>query len=137
MGKIQTKKGIWVPHELGENNKNQWVTACLSLLNKQHRKSFLWQIITSDEKWIFYDNSKRITSWINLGEPSTLVTKHNRFGKKAILCVWWNIKGVLNIKNNKNSYCRLLPASVNLLESRIKKKTPVYRQRRTSSKIVA
>jgi len=57
MGKIQ-KEGKWA-HELTEANKNQRVAVYLSLLRKQRRKSFLWKIVTDDEKWILYGNSKR------------------------------------------------------------------------------
>jgi len=58
-----------VPHEITENNKIQRVTACLFLFNKQRRKSFLWQIVTGDEKSIFYDKPKRKKSWVNSGKP--------------------------------------------------------------------
>ena len=31
MGKVQ-KSGVWVPHALSQNHKNQWVAICASLL---------------------------------------------------------------------------------------------------------
>jgi len=52
MGKI-LKEGKWVPHALSEKNKNDRLEKCLNLYNKQHRNSFLWKIMTDDEKWIF------------------------------------------------------------------------------------
>jgi len=37
----------------------------------------LYQIVTDDEKWIYYDNPKRKKSWIDPGQPSTLTPKRN------------------------------------------------------------
>jgi len=42
--KIQ-KERKWVPYKLTEVNKNEREEAYLSLLKKQHRKSFLWKIV--------------------------------------------------------------------------------------------
>ena len=65
------------------------------LLDRQKRKSFLHQIVTSDEKWIYFQNPKRKKSWVNPGEASTSTARPNRYGKKTILCVWWDQKGVI------------------------------------------
>jgi len=58
MGKVQNK-GRWVPYELSEDNKNQRRDTVFILLSEFRKKDFLHKIITGDEKWIFYDNSKR------------------------------------------------------------------------------
>ena len=35
------------------------------------KKNFLWKIVTEDQKYIFFANSKRGKSWVDLGQPST------------------------------------------------------------------
>ena len=58
------KSGVWVPHALSQNHKNQRVTICASLLarhrlaREQHRP-FLCFIITGGGKWYIYANIKR------------------------------------------------------------------------------
>ncbi|EZA62196.1 Spondin-2 [Ooceraea biroi] len=37
----------------------------------EKEKSFLWCIVTGDEKWIYFDNPKRRKSWVDPGQPST------------------------------------------------------------------
>ena len=51
--------------------------------------------MTGDEKWIYFENPKRKRSWITPGEPSTLTARPNRYGRKTMLCVWWDQKGVI------------------------------------------
>lgn len=59
MGKI-LKATRWVPYALSEQNKEYRMKISLSLLARHRRKSFLWRIVTGDEKWVYYDNPKRI-----------------------------------------------------------------------------
>ena len=71
-----------------ENRK----TICEILIQRCNRKSFLHRIVTGDEKWIYFDNAKRKKSWVDPGPPSTFTAKRNM---KALLCIWWDQKGVL------------------------------------------
>lgn len=94
MGKIQ-KSGKWVPHELTEAQRERRKVTCEMLLARHGRKSFLHRIVTGDEKWIYFENPKKKKSWVDPGQPSTSTARPNRFGKKAMLCVWWDQQGVL------------------------------------------
>ena len=94
MGKIH-KSGKWVPHELTERQMENRKTICETHLSRYERKSFLHGIVTGDEKWIYFENPKRKKSWVSLGQPSTSTAKPDRFGKKRMLCVWWDQKGVV------------------------------------------
>ena len=51
------KYGRWLPHELSESNKLSRFTVASSLLSRNLIHPFLKRIVTSDEKWIQYDNS--------------------------------------------------------------------------------
>ena len=49
MGKIQ-KEEKWLPHELSESAISNRFNIAISLFARQKRKSFLWPIVTGDEK---------------------------------------------------------------------------------------
>jgi len=61
-GKVQ-KIGKWVPHELNDRQMERRQNTCQILLARQKRKSF-HRIVTGDEKWIYFQNPKRKTSWL-------------------------------------------------------------------------
>jgi len=58
MEKVQ-KIGKWVPHELNDRQMERCQNTSQILLARQKRKSFLHRIVTSDEKWIYFQNPKR------------------------------------------------------------------------------
>jgi [histone H3]-lysine36 N-dimethyltransferase SETMAR len=94
MGKIH-KYGKWVPHALNDRQMEHRKTICEMLLQRFERKSFLHRIVTGDEKWIYFENPKRKRSWLSPGEAAPSTAKPNRFGRKTMLCVWWDQDGVV------------------------------------------
>ncbi|KAG5311344.1 MOS1T transposase, partial [Pseudoatta argentina] len=49
--------------DLSKNAILNRLSIATSLLARQREKSFLWRIMTGDEKWIYFDNRKRRKSW--------------------------------------------------------------------------
>lgn len=50
------KADVWVPHELMEKNLLDRISACDSLLKRNEIDPFLKRMVTSDEKWVVYNN---------------------------------------------------------------------------------
>jgi len=94
IGKIQ-KIGKWVPHELNDRQMERRQNTCQILLARQKRKLFLHRIVIGDEKWIYFQNPKRKKSWVDPAQPLTSSSRSNRFGRKTMLCVWWDLEGVI------------------------------------------
>ena len=94
MGMIQ-KMSHWVPHELKDRDVERRKTICELLLERQKRKGFLHRIVTGDEKWIYYENPKRKKAWVKPGEPGPSQPKRNIHCAKVMLCIWWDMKGVV------------------------------------------
>ena len=95
MRKIR-KATKWIPHLLTEQNKNNRLNTCMNIYNSQKKKSFLGKIVTDDEKWIYYDNPKLKYQWVDSGEQVNSTPKRNIHCNKFMLCIWWDMKGVLH-----------------------------------------
>jgi histone-lysine N-methyltransferase SETMAR len=97
IGKVN-KRGRWLPHKLTENNKNQRSTTCSCLLSQAKRSGFMDSIVTGDEKWIMFDNTSNRSQWVDSDQVPVGVPKPHRFVKKAMLCVWWNTRGIVHFE---------------------------------------
>ena len=76
LGMIQ-RQGHWVLYELKLRDVERGLVMCEQLLQRQKRKVFLHRIVTSNEKWLYNDNSM---CWRSLGKPghaSTSPAKSN------------------------------------------------------------
>ncbi|GBP22764.1 Mariner Mos1 transposase [Eumeta japonica] len=83
------KPGHWVPYELKPKDGERRFLTCELVLQRQKRKCFLHRIVTGNEKWIHYNNSKHRKSWGKPGHASTSSAKPNIHGSKH-LCIWWD-----------------------------------------------
>lgn len=116
IGKVK-KLQKWVPHLLSEKLKIQRLSICSSLLLRNKNESLLPRIVTCDEKWIMFDNSRRSGEWVdNDARPST-IPKRGLTSKKVMITVWWSMKGIIHYDFLKpgesitaESYCKLLDA---------------------------
>jgi len=81
--------------ELNDRQLERRQNTCQILLARQKRKSFLHGIVIGDEKWIYFQNPKGKKSWVDPAQPSISSSRLNRFGRKTMLCVWWDQEGVI------------------------------------------
>jgi len=87
--------GKWVLHQLSDTNKAARVTIAGILLRRAKNTGFFESILTSDEKWISYNNTTKKRQWLSPRQPPKTTPKPDFHGKKNLLCVWWNTKGLV------------------------------------------
>ena len=119
-----------MPHELNDRQMEQ--NTCQILLARQKRKSFLHRIVTGDEKWIYFQNPKRKKSWIDPAQSLTSSSKPNRFGRKTMLCVWWDQEGVIYyelLKPGETVNAHGYHQQLIKLHCALREKKPHYRKR--------
>ncbi|XP_070526360.1 odorant receptor Or2-like [Cardiocondyla obscurior] len=109
------RAGVWVPHNLSEENKANRSTICNLLIQRYNTEAFFDRLITGDEKWVLYENLKRKRQWLSVNELPQSLAKPGLHPKKALLCVWWSIRGVIyfevlkhGITVNADLYCEQL-----------------------------
>ena len=82
IGKI-SKLDRWVPQQLSDFDRQRRKQACMILLSKSRRFTWLKNLVTADEKWCMYSNVTRRRSWTDVGEPSSTQPKGRSSSKKA------------------------------------------------------
>ncbi|XP_043498446.1 histone-lysine N-methyltransferase SETMAR-like [Polistes fuscatus] len=97
IGKV-SRAGVWVPHNLSEQNKANRSITCNLLLQRHNTEAFFDRLITGDEKWVLYDYPKRKRQWLSLNEIPRSTAKPGLHPKKALLCVWWSIRGIVHFE---------------------------------------
>ena len=108
-----------MPHELSQNNLDDRVIICTSLLARNKIEPILNRMITGDEKWITYENIIRKRAYCEPGKPSPSTSKPNLTLSKRMLCIWWDIRVQyimyellkLSEKLNSEKYCQQLDDS--------------------------
>lgn len=124
IGKIK-KMDKWVPHELKENHKLRRMEVSSSLLSRNKIDPFLHRIITTDEKWVLFDNRKRSGQWLDRDEAPKHMPKPN-LRKKVLLTVWWGMQGIIHYKFLKagetitsEKYCSELEVALEKLKEMV------------------
>ena len=89
------KLGVWVLHELSENNKENRLQIASQHLARHratrgHKQHFLYQIITWDEKWCQEINMKQRKEWVAFGDMPKPRVKPDLHPRKTIICIWWD-----------------------------------------------
>lgn len=121
-----------VPHDLTYAQAQRRLNTCKELLKNPTDFRFWKRIVTSDEKWIFFVNPDNRKKWICNNERHTIV-KQDRFGKKVMLCVWWNFEGILHfetIPENKSVNAEVYCEQLNRVYDILKKKYPTFVKRK-------
>jgi len=84
------------------------------------------------EKWIYFQNPKRKKSWIDSSQSSISFSRPNRFGRKTMLCVWWDQEGVIYyelLKPSETVNARGYYQQLIKLHRALHEKRPHYRKR--------
>jgi len=132
LGKIQ-KYGNWLPHELSADTKIQRVSVCASLLSRYHNNPFLDMIVTGDEKWVLYVNIHRRRQWLASTEKPLSEVKADLHPKKVLLCVWWDIMGMLYfelLENNQTITAEIYSQQLQRLREALLNKRPAMVNRK-------
>jgi histone-lysine N-methyltransferase SETMAR len=85
-------------HELTDAQAIRRVEVCRQLLDNPLDDHFWKRIVTCDEKWFFLVNRDRSKSWVPRDQNPPPVACQDRFGKKVMLCVWWNVDDVVHFE---------------------------------------
>ena len=64
LGKVN-KVRKWVPHKMTDVQIHQHLTTYISLSPRQKKKSFLHQIVTEDESWVYYKIQMKQKYWLD------------------------------------------------------------------------
>ena len=88
--------GIWIPHELSDDQLKRRVDSCIELLTSHRTFDWLSNIVTGDEKWVMYINYSHQRQWLSPREKGVAMTKQELHPKKVMLSVWWGMRGVIH-----------------------------------------
>lgn len=127
------KKPRQDPHELTEAQANRRVEICRQLLSNPLNDRFWKRIVTSDEKWVYLVQHNRDKRWVQKGQETPSIPKHDRFGKKVMLCVWWNFDGIVHfelVPNGRAISAELYCQQLERVYEKLKQKYPALINRK-------
>ncbi|CAD5205723.1 unnamed protein product [Bursaphelenchus okinawaensis] len=134
MGMVK-KLDKWVPHNLTDLQKAKRRCASEKLLQRCKNEEFLDRIVTIEEKWISFNNTRRSTSWCKRGEAPKPVPKPELHEKKLMVTVWWCSSGVIQYDFMKpgqsitaDTYCAQIDKLRHNLPTMVRRRGPIILQ---------
>ncbi|CAD5214302.1 unnamed protein product [Bursaphelenchus okinawaensis] len=134
MGMVK-KLDKWVPHNLTDLQKAKRRCASEKLLQRCKNEEFLDRIVTIDEKWISFNNTRRSTSWCKRGEAPKHVPKPELHEKKLMVTVWRCSSGVIQYDFMKpgqsitaDTYCAQIDKLRHNLPTMVRRRGPIILQ---------
>ena len=105
----------------------QRLSICSSLLLRNKNEDLLERLITCDEKWILYDNSRRSGEWLDKDARPSTIPKRGITSRKVMITVWWSMSGIIHYDFlepgetiTAQSYCHQL----DVFHEKLKQKRP-------------
>jgi len=89
------KEGSWVPYETERKRRRKANNHLRNAACQAKKKGGFASNCDWNEKWIYFDNSKRRKTICNPDQPSTSTPKRNIHEKKVMFCIWWDQKDVI------------------------------------------
>lgn len=109
------KYGVWIPHEITPVQISARLDAVTILLSFKRDTGWIRDLVTGDEKWVFYVTHSRKKQWLGKGETGIPTPKDDLHPKKTMISVFWNMNGVIhfellapNTTVNSDLYCAQL-----------------------------
>lgn len=90
------KYGAWIPHQLEPHVLQARLDACMHLLSFKRNYQWLRNLVTGDEKWVFYVNHTRKRQWLGTKEHGIPTPNPDLHPKKVMLSIWWNVNGPIH-----------------------------------------
>ncbi|XP_073983651.1 histone-lysine N-methyltransferase SETMAR-like [Rhodnius prolixus] len=92
---LEKKLDVWVPHQLTSKNMMDRISICEAFAKRNEIDPVLKRMVTGEEKRASYDNIVRKRSWSRRGEAAQTVAKPGLTARKVLLCIWWELKGII------------------------------------------
>ena len=98
------KYGVWIPHQLSLHQLQLRVDICMTLMTSHCNYQRLYNLITSDEKWVLYVKHMRKLQWLGNGQTGIATPQNDFHPRKIMLGVWCGIKEVTHWEVLPNGY---------------------------------
>jgi hypothetical protein len=96
------------------------------LAHQQHQ-SFLFRIVTGDEKWCLYVSFEQRKEWLSPYKQATPCARPDLHPHETVLCIWWDMEGIIHyelLERNLTISAECCCQQLRHLEEAIQQKRP-------------